>query len=82
MLVWSVIGVFAAVMTLSVVTATVVFLVDEEQRRFVLGAFCIGYAALAAFAFMRAKKLIQNHPPFEQSIEELKKDRKWLEKGK
>lgn len=81
MLVWSVIGVFAAVMTLSVVTATVVFLVPEEQRRFVLGAFCLGYAALAAFSFLRAKKLVQKHPPFQQSIEELKKDRKWLEKG-
>lgn len=80
-LVWSVIGVFAAVMTLSVVTATVVFLVDEDQRKFVLGAFCVGYAALAAFAFIRVKKLIQDHPPFQQSIEELKKDREWLEKG-
>jgi uncharacterized membrane protein YqjE len=82
LLIWSVVGVFAAVMTLSVVTATVVYLVGEEQRGYALGAFCIVYAGLGAFAFLRVRKVIQDHPPFEQSIKELKKDQAWLEKGK
>ncbi len=81
MFVWVVVGIFALILTAVVVTATVVYWVGEENRMTALLLFCLGYGALTAFAFLKARRLVADKPPFEQSLEELKKDRSWLEKG-
>lgn len=80
MFVWVVVGIFALILTAVVVTATVVYWVDEENRMTALVLFCVGYGVLTAFAFLKARKLVADKPPFQQSLEELKKDRSWLEK--
>ena len=80
MFVWVVVGIFALILTAVVVTATVVYWVEEENRMTALVLFCLGYAALTAYAFLRARKLVADKPPFQQSLEELKKDRSWLER--
>jgi uncharacterized membrane protein YqjE len=80
MFVWVVVGLFALILTAVVVTATVVFWVEEENRMTALVLFCLGYGSLTAFAFLKARKLVTDKPPFQQSLEELKKDRSWLEK--
>ncbi len=80
MFVWVAIGIFALVLAAAALTAAVVFWVDKENRLAVLALFGLGYAALTAFAFFRARGLALDKTPFQQSIEELKKDRSWLEK--
>jgi len=80
MFVWVAVGIFGLVLTAAVVTATVVYWVEEENRMTALVLFCLGYGGLTALAFLKARNLVADKPPFQQSLEELKKDRSWLER--
>src|SRR4051794_20323413 len=71
---------FFAMMTVIVLTATVVLLFPEDKRVYAAGGFCFVYFVGAIWSFLRLKsRLKQAGLPFAESINELKKDRQWLQ---
>jgi len=71
---------FFAVMTVIVFTAAVIILFPREYRVYAAGGFCLIYLAGAIWSFARLKaRLNQAKIPFSESINELKKDREWLQ---
>ena len=71
---------FFAMMTVIVLTATVILLFREEWRIYAAGGFCLIYLIGAIWSFLRLKsRLRQSGLPFSESINELKKDREWLQ---
>ena len=71
---------FFTMMTVIVLTATVILLFREEWRIYAAGGFCLIYliGAVCGFLWLKAR-LKQNGVPFSESINELKKDREWLQ---
>jgi len=70
---------FFTMMTVIVLTATVILLFPQEKRVYAAGGFCLIYLIGAIWSILRLKaKLKQNGMPFEDSVNELKKDREWL----
>jgi uncharacterized membrane protein YqjE len=73
-------AVFFAVMAVIVFTATVILLFPQEWRVYAAGGFCLVYLVGAIWSFLQLnKRLKQNSPPFAETINELKKDREWLQ---
>jgi len=71
---------FFAMMTVIVLTATVILLFREEWRVYAAGGFCLIYLTGAIWSFLTLKsRLKQAGMPFAESINELKKDRQWLQ---
>ena len=71
---------FFAMMTVIVLTATVILLFREEWRIYAAGGFCVIYFIGAIWSFLWLKsRLKQGGLPFSESINELKKDREWLQ---
>jgi uncharacterized membrane protein YqjE len=71
---------FFAMMTVIVLTATIVLLFPESSRVYAAGGFCFVYLVGAIWSFLRLKsRLKQSGLPFAESINELKKDRQWLQ---
>jgi|SRR3954447_2714650 len=71
---------FFAMMTVIVLTATVILLFREEWRVYAAGGFCFIYLMGAIWSFLTLKsRLKQAGTPFAESINELKKDRQWLQ---
>jgi uncharacterized membrane protein YqjE len=69
---------FAVLLFLVTLTATVVFLFPEEYRIYALGGFTVLYlAGLITGALML--KAIFKHKPFAESIRQVKKDTEWIE---
>ena len=67
------------VMALTMVTFTVVFLLWENARAFVLVGFSVLYVVGAALGFwILRKRLKEGETPFGDTINELKKDGEWL----
>ncbi len=75
-------AVFFANTAILVVTATIVFVVSERARVPVMIGLSVFYllAAAAAFLVLR-KELKEAPPPFEGTVNEIKKDRQWLSPG-
>jgi uncharacterized membrane protein YqjE len=69
---------FMSGMTLVLVTAIVIFLFPPERRLYVAGVFAFLYAAGALWAGLGLKSLLKQ-APFSESLNQLKKDREWLE---
>jgi uncharacterized membrane protein YqjE len=69
---------FMSGMALALVTAIVIFLFREEWRLYVAGVFAFLYAAGALWAGLGLKSLL-GQAPFSESLNQLKKDREWLE---
>ena len=71
---------FFAMMTVIVLTATVILLFREEWRIYAAGGFCLVYfiGAICSFLWLKSR-LKQGGLPFSESINELKKDREWLQ---
>jgi len=70
---------FFTMMTVIVLTATVILLFPQEKRVYAAGGFCLVYLVGAIWSILRLKaKLKQNGTPFEETINELKKDREWV----
>jgi len=63
---------------IGVLTAIIIFLFPGEFRLYVAGAFALAYLLGAAWAGYTLKSLLQR-PPFAESLEQLRKDRAWLE---
>jgi uncharacterized membrane protein YqjE len=69
---------FLGIMSVMLVTGTIIFLVPEELRLYVVGVFALLYAGGAVFAYFSIKNLLKR-TPFGQTLSELKKDRVWFE---
>ena len=70
--------VFLGAAALGLVTAIVIFLCPPGSRIYVAGGFALLYAAGAVWAGLRVKAKL-NEAPFSESLNQLKKDREWLE---
>jgi len=69
---------FAVLLFLVTLTATVIFLFPEDYRIYALGGFTVLYlAGLIAGALVL--KGIFKHKPFAESIRQVKKDAEWVE---
>ena len=73
-------GGLAALMTLILITLTVVVIFWENHRVLVLVLFTLAYAAAAAIAFWTLRSRVQRWQAFTATLEQIKKDRAWLEK--
>ena len=80
LLIWAMVAGFLAMMFLVLLTGVVIFLFPQELRIYAAGGFCLLYFLGALFALLNLRSLIKSSPaPFSDSIEEMKKDRAWLE---
>jgi uncharacterized membrane protein YqjE len=78
--IWGLATCFLAMMFLVVLTGTVIFLFPEGLRIYAALGFCLIYLGCAVFALLNLKALAKSATtPFAESIEEVKKDREWLE---
>jgi uncharacterized membrane protein YqjE len=70
-------------MAVIVITATVILMFDGERRLYAAAAFCLLYLAGASGAALKVKsRLRETSLPFADTIEEMRKDREWLENVK
>ena len=72
---------FFAAMALALVTAVIIFACPAERRLYVFGAFILVYLAGAVWAGLRLKEIL-NESAFAESLNQLKKDREWVESFK
>lgn len=77
-LVWGIAGVFLAVITVIMLTLTIVSLFPEDNLPLALGVCTLVYLVATIASFLIAKKRIKNPTPFEETVNQLKKDRAWL----
>jgi len=78
LLVWGLGVLFLAIMAMVLLTGTIIFLFPEDKRLYVAGGFTVLYLLGAVAAAFTAKSLLKKEP-FSESIEQVKKDRVWLE---
>jgi len=78
-LIWASAVILLGLMAIATATFTIVFLVEESARVFVLAGFCLFYILAAVGAFLGLKKRLKDHAlPFGESIAQIKKDRECL----
>jgi uncharacterized membrane protein YqjE len=78
MVIFGVVGLFLAMMTVLLLTATIIFLVPEVYRLYAAGAFAVLYLAGAVVAGLQVKKLLKQSP-FAESLSQIKKDAEFLD---
>lgn len=72
-------AIFFSVVAVVVLTITIVMLVGEEARPYVLLAFSVLYLMAAVISFRGIRDRLKNRPmPFAGTLAELKKDRECL----
>lgn len=77
---WLSLALFLGMMAVVVLTATIILLFNEEKRVYVAGAFCLLYFAGAVWGFLGLRaRLKESGLPFAETINEVKKDREWLQ---
>jgi len=69
---------FAVLLFLVTLTATVIFLFPEEYRIYALGGFAVLYLAALIGGALVIKGIFK-HKPFPESIRQVKKDAEWIE---
>jgi uncharacterized membrane protein YqjE len=80
LVVWALAAGFLAMMFLALLTFTVVWLFPDNLKPWALGGFCLLYLTGGILAFLNLKAVLSaGPPPFEDSINEIKKDREWLD---
>ncbi|MDB6065727.1 MAG: hypothetical protein JWR26_1935 [Pedosphaera sp.] len=78
--IWAAAICFFGVMFIVVLTATIIFLVPEDQRVYAAGGFAVFYLVCSILALLNLKALVKSASlPFADTISEVKKDREWLE---
>jgi len=83
LIVWISVALFLAMMAIIVITGTVLLMFDGERRLYAAAGFCVVYLAGALGAFLNVKKrLRQTSLPFSDTIDEMRKDREWLQNVK
>ena len=71
---------FFGIMFALALTGTIIFLVPEEWRVYAAGGFSVLYFLGTVLALLNLKALLKRaKSPFPDSINELNKDREWLE---
>jgi len=75
---WSMVLVFLGILGALLLTATIIFLFPEDARIYVMAAFAVLYLLGAAAVSVVVKSLLKREP-FSESIDQVKKDRLWLE---
>ncbi len=77
-LLWSMIFVFFGCMGVLLVTAIVIFLFPDNLRVYVAAGFAVVYLAAAVAAWLGLKSLLEREP-FSETVDQVRKDRAWLE---
>jgi uncharacterized membrane protein YqjE len=77
-LAWSIALVFAGVLAMLLFTATAIFVFREDLRIYVTAGFAILYAIGAILAWLGLRNLLKRES-FAESIDQVQKDRAWLE---
>jgi uncharacterized membrane protein YqjE len=75
---WSGVLIFFGMLTTLLLTATIIFLFPEELRVYVAAAFILLYLGATLLAGFTIRELLKDKP-FSESIEQVKKDRVWLD---
>jgi uncharacterized membrane protein YqjE len=78
MLLWGAAVVFLGVLGVLMLTGFIILLFKEEYRIYAAAGFALLYLAGAGVAFAVLKKNLHRQP-FEESVDQLKKDAQWLE---
>jgi uncharacterized membrane protein YqjE len=83
LLIWAMAAGFLGMMFLALLTGVVIFLFPRDLRIYAGAGFCLLYLAGAIVALLNLKALIKTGPPpFNDTINELKKDRACLESSR
>lgn len=69
---------FLAMIGLMLLTATIIFLFKEEWRLYVAGAFTLLYFLAALGAWLGVRSRLRQEP-FQETLNQAKKDREWLQ---
>lgn len=79
-LMWASAAIFFVVLALTIGTLTVVLLVAEPVRPWVLAGFSTVYLLVAIRAILGLKKHFQSRrPPLSETVNELRKDLDWIQ---
>ena len=80
LLIWAMAVGFLGMMFLALLTMGIIILCPPGWRIYAVGGFCLLYLAGTILALLNLKALLKNGPrPFSGSINEMKKDRVWLD---
>jgi uncharacterized membrane protein YqjE len=83
LLVWAMAVGLLGLMFLIVFTGLIIYLFPPPLRIWAILGFCILYAVGALLALLNLKSILKaGAPPFAGSVDEMKKDREWLESSK
>lgn len=69
---------FLAMIGLMLLTATIIFLFKEEWRLYVAGAFTLLYFLAALGAWLGVRSRLRQEP-FQETLNQVRKDREWLQ---
>lgn len=78
LLMWAVGFMFLGIMGTLLLTATIIFLLPVEWRLYAAAGFTVLYLVGAVGAWFGLKALLR-HEPFTATIDQVQKDRVWLE---
>jgi uncharacterized membrane protein YqjE len=78
MLLWVAAVVFFGVLGVLLLTGFIILLFQEQYRLWAAGGFAVLYLAGAGVALATLKKNLHRQP-FDESVEQLKKDVQWLD---
>jgi uncharacterized membrane protein YqjE len=81
LLVWAIAFVFLALMGVVLLTATIIFLCPEKARVYVTAGFALLYFLGALGTWFGLKRLLAREP-FADTVNQVKKDRVWLDSFK
>jgi uncharacterized membrane protein YqjE len=80
LMIWIAIVCFLGIMFVGVLTATVILLFPTEQRLYASAGFCVLYLTGAILALLNLRAMVMKASlPFSDTINEVKKDREWLD---
>jgi uncharacterized membrane protein YqjE len=83
LVIWITIALFLAMMAVIVITGTVILMFDGERRLYVAAGFAVFYLVAALAAIFKVKsRLHETSLPFSDTIDEMRKDREWLQNEK
>jgi uncharacterized membrane protein YqjE len=83
LLIWAIAAGLLSLMFLGMLTVFIVMLFPEDLRVWAIGGFCLLYLLGAVLALLNLRSILKGAaPPFSATVNEIKKDRAWLESSK
>lgn len=80
LLIWVCTALFFGMMAVIALLATLIMIFPAEARVYAGGGFAILFTVGAIWAYSRLRTRLKNQPPpFSDTINELRKDREWLQ---